>query len=105
MNSASNCDHQRRVWRHPRQRTDPPFTIAHHTGPQPGVVVCSFDNRTPLVVIRGTLQHSACQTLPWSARSPDISPIDPVWDMMGRRLHLPGHVDELARQLEEIWKK
>ncbi|GFV38695.1 transposable element Tcb1 transposase [Trichonephila clavipes] len=39
---------------------------------------------------------ASSQTLPWSARSPNISPIEHVWDMMGRRLHLPGNVDNLA---------
>ncbi|GFS96335.1 uncharacterized protein TNCV_16811 [Trichonephila clavipes] len=32
-------DHQRRVWRRPGQCSNPAFTIAHHTGPQPGVMV------------------------------------------------------------------
>ncbi|GFU26224.1 hypothetical protein TNCV_5106411 [Trichonephila clavipes] len=27
---------------------------------------------------------TACQTLPWPARSPDLSSIKNVWDMMGR---------------------
>ncbi|GFV50624.1 transposable element Tcb1 transposase [Trichonephila clavipes] len=40
---------------------------------------------------------TACQTLPWSARTPDLSSIEHVWDMIGRRLHLPGHVDDLGR--------
>ncbi|GFV85288.1 transposable element Tc1 transposase [Trichonephila clavipes] len=51
-------DHRRRVWRRPGQRADPAFTIPHHTGPQPGVMVwgaISFDSRALLVVIRGTL--------------------------------------------------
>ncbi|GFV96685.1 transposable element Tc1 transposase [Trichonephila clavipes] len=53
-------DNRRRVWRSPGQRADPAFTIEHHTGPKPGVMVwgaISFDNRTPFVVIRGNLQH------------------------------------------------
>ncbi|GFU85005.1 hypothetical protein TNCV_1552691 [Trichonephila clavipes] len=33
---------------------------------------------------------TACQTLPW----PDLSSIEHVWDIMGRRL--PGNVDDLA---------
>ncbi|GFS51579.1 rab-like protein 3 [Trichonephila clavipes] len=48
-------DHRRRVWRRPGQRADPAFTIARHTGPQPGVIVWSaifFDSRTPSVIIR-----------------------------------------------------
>ncbi|GFV07632.1 transposable element Tc1 transposase [Trichonephila clavipes] len=115
-------DHRRRVWRSPGQRADPAFTIVRPTGPQPRVIVwgaISFDSRTPMVVIRGTLtaqwyvdnilrtvllpflqQHpglifqqdnarphtirvamnclTACQTIPWSARSPDLSPIEYV---------------------------
>ncbi|GFV70168.1 transposable element Tc1 transposase [Trichonephila clavipes] len=80
-------DHPGRVWRSPRQRDDPVFTIAHPMDPQPGVIVwraTSFDSQTPL-------QHSglifqqdnarphtvrvamncltACQTLPWPAKS------------------------------------
>ncbi|GFX56889.1 transposable element Tc1 transposase [Trichonephila clavipes] len=49
-------DHRRRVWKCLGQCADPSFTIARHTGPQPGVMVwgvISFDIRTPLVVIRG----------------------------------------------------
>ncbi|GFU35868.1 transposable element Tcb1 transposase [Trichonephila clavipes] len=40
---------------------------------------------------------TACQTLPWSVRSPDLSSIDTVCDMMGRRLHLTGNVDDRAQ--------
>ncbi|GFU85591.1 transposable element Tc1 transposase [Trichonephila clavipes] len=39
---------------------------------------------------------TAYQTLPWPARSPDPTPIEHVWDMMGMRLYLPGNVVDLA---------
>ncbi|GFT46570.1 transposable element Tc1 transposase [Trichonephila clavipes] len=55
-------DNRRRVWRRPGQRADPAFTIARHTGTQPGVMIwvaISFDSRTTLVVIRGTLTRTA----------------------------------------------
>ncbi|GFX21801.1 transposable element Tcb2 transposase [Trichonephila clavipes] len=45
------------------------------------------------------------QILPWPARSPDPSPIKHVWDIMGRRLHLPGNVDNLARQLDQTCRE
>ncbi|GFT15567.1 transposable element Tc1 transposase [Trichonephila clavipes] len=114
-------DHRRRVWRHLVQRVDPAFTTAHHTGPQPGFMIwgaISFDSRTPLVIIRGTLtakryfddilstvllQYSALffsKIMPDHIRQvflctilhlvkhflgqPDLSPIQHVWDMMGR---------------------
>ncbi|GFU38503.1 transposable element Tcb1 transposase [Trichonephila clavipes] len=49
--------------------------------------------------------HTAYQTLPWPARSPDLSSIEHVWDMMGRRLHLPGNVDDITQCLEQIWQE
>ncbi|GFW98225.1 transposable element Tc1 transposase [Trichonephila clavipes] len=36
----------------------------------------------------------------YSARSPDFSPIEPIWDMMEMRLYLPRNSDDLARELE-----
>ncbi|GFX28198.1 transposable element Tc1 transposase [Trichonephila clavipes] len=51
-------NHRRRVWRRLGQYTNPAFTIAHHTCPEPGVMVweaISYDSHTPLVVFRGTL--------------------------------------------------
>jgi len=45
----------------------------------------------------------ACQTLPWPARSPDLSPIEHVWYMIGR--HLARNVDDLVRQLKRIWQE
>ncbi|UYV72342.1 hypothetical protein LAZ67_9002712 [Cordylochernes scorpioides] len=56
----------------------------------------SFDSRTPLVVIPGTLT---------AQRSPDISPIEHIWNVMERRLHPSRNVDYLARQLETIWQE
>ncbi|GFX11899.1 transposable element Tc1 transposase [Trichonephila clavipes] len=56
-------DHRRRVWRCPGQRADLEFTIARPTGPQSGIIVwsaISFDSRTPLVIIRGTLTPQRC---------------------------------------------
>ncbi|GFU54137.1 hypothetical protein TNCV_3617991 [Trichonephila clavipes] len=44
-----------------------------------------------------TARLIACQTLPWSAISPYLSSIEHVWDMMGRRLHLPGNAEDLAK--------
>ncbi|GFY08414.1 transposable element Tc1 transposase [Trichonephila clavipes] len=48
---------------------------------------------------------TASQTLSWPARSPDLFPVVHVWDIMGRRLHLPGNIDDLARQLEKVWQE
>ncbi|GFX29031.1 transposable element Tcb1 transposase [Trichonephila clavipes] len=48
---------------------------------------------------------TACKTLSLPAKSPDLSPIEHVWDMMGRRFHRPGNVDDLTLQLEQIWQE
>ncbi|GFV66920.1 transposable element Tc1 transposase [Trichonephila clavipes] len=56
----------------------------------------SFDSRTPLVVIRSTLI---------AERSSGMSPIQHVWNMMRRRLHLPGNVDDLAQQVEKNYEE
>ncbi|GFW66453.1 transposable element Tc1 transposase [Trichonephila clavipes] len=48
---------------------------------------------------------TACQTLHLLARSPYLSPVEHVWDMMGRQQHLPGNVDDLPQKLEHIWQE
>ncbi|GFX85152.1 HTH_Tnp_Tc3_2 domain-containing protein [Trichonephila clavipes] len=54
---------------------------------------------TTRVVMNGLTVY---QTLPWPSRSPDPSPIEHTLDIMERLLHLPGNVDNLIRQLEQI---
>ncbi|GFX84719.1 uncharacterized protein TNCV_725261 [Trichonephila clavipes] len=35
------------------------------------------------------------KTLPWPARSPDLSPIEHIWDPLGRRVGHPTSLNEL----------
>ncbi|GFY02273.1 transposable element Tc1 transposase [Trichonephila clavipes] len=70
-------DNQRRVRRRPGERTDPAFPYCNPH---------RFLTRS-------------------YARSSDLSPVEHVWDMMRKRLHLRGNVVELARQLEQIWQE
>ncbi|UYV64847.1 hypothetical protein LAZ67_3002151 [Cordylochernes scorpioides] len=47
------------------------------------------------------------QMLPWPPYSPDLSPIEHVWDIIGRRLHAlpqPRSEDELWQMVEREWK-
>ncbi|GFU59316.1 transposable element Tc1 transposase [Trichonephila clavipes] len=95
-------DHRRRVWRRPWQRVDPAFPNGCHTGPQQGVTVwgvISFEARPRWSSLEAHLQHIGTSTL--------IKPslIEHVWDMMERQLHPSGNVDDLARQLEQIWQE
>ncbi|GFV21518.1 transposable element Tc1 transposase [Trichonephila clavipes] len=102
-------EHRRRVWRRPVQRTDPAFTIAGHTGPQQGVMYPGLifqQDKTRSHTARVAINClTAYQTLLWPSKSSDPSPIEHVQYMMRRRLHLPGNVDDLARQLEKIWQE
>ncbi|UYV67427.1 TYW1 [Cordylochernes scorpioides] len=47
------------------------------------------------------------QMLPWPPYSPDLSPIELVWDIIGRRLHAlpqPRSEDELWQMVEREWR-
>ncbi|GFW39519.1 transposable element Tcb2 transposase [Trichonephila clavipes] len=47
--------------------------------------------------------HCTVTTLPGPARSPDLSPIEHIWDHLGRRIgHLTG-LNELEARLQQIW--
>ncbi|UYV83825.1 hypothetical protein LAZ67_X000316 [Cordylochernes scorpioides] len=76
-----------------------PF-LSHHPG-----LTFQQDNARPHTarVTMDCLQ--SCRTLPWPARSPELSPIEHIWDVMGRRLQPFRNVDYLARQLETIWQE
>lgn len=54
-------------------------------------------------------QHAlrGVQMLPWPAYSPDLSPIEHVWDVIGRRLQtlpLPRTDDQLWQMVEREWR-
>ena len=46
--------------------------------------------------------------LPWPAKSPDMSPIEHMWDIIGKRLvwvsASPSSFDQLYQRLEEQWE-
>ena len=46
------------------------------------------DNARPHVarIVQAFFQRRRVSLLPWTTRSPDMSPIEHVWDMVGRRL-------------------
>ena len=67
------------------------------------------DNARPHVarVVRDYLTQQNVDLLPWPAVSPDLSPIEHVWDEMERRLrHLPNQpvtLAEMGLALIRIW--
>ncbi|GFT03870.1 transposable element Tcb2 transposase [Trichonephila clavipes] len=44
-------------------------------------------------------------TFPWPARSPDLSPIEHIWDHLGRQVGHPTSLIELEAKLQQIWNE
>ncbi|GFW92484.1 transposable element Tcb2 transposase [Trichonephila clavipes] len=95
-----------RVRRYAGERCLPQCVFERHSGLTPGVMVwgpISYHGRSNLLQIKA--QHM--QLLPWPAYSPDMSPIEHVGDLVGRRLvHDPrpaASKDELLRHIHVIW--
>ncbi|GFX93608.1 transposable element Tcb1 transposase [Trichonephila clavipes] len=44
-------------------------------------------------------------TLPWPARSTDLSPIEHIWDHLGRRVGHPTSLNKLEARLQQIWNE
>ncbi|GFW48550.1 transposable element Tcb2 transposase [Trichonephila clavipes] len=47
--------------------------------------------------------HHTVTTLPWPARSSDLSPIKHIWDHFARRVVHPTSLSELESRLQQIW--
>ena len=67
------------------------------------------DNATSHTVcsVRDFLQDRNVRVLPWPAKSPDLNPIEHVWDLLDRRVRAraipPRNVQKLADALVEEW--
>ena len=75
----------------------------------PDITVSQQDNARPHTarVTREYMQHENVEVLPWPAYSPDLSPIEHMWDQLGRRLAnrnpKPGNRQQLVAALQEEW--
>lgn len=60
-------------------------------------------------VVTDYLCDESIPTLPWPARSPDLNPIEHIWDIIGRRVHerIPSvqTLNELEQVLHQEWQR
>uniref|UniRef100_A0A8K9XH84 Tc1-like transposase DDE domain-containing protein n=2 Tax=Clupeocephala TaxID=186625 RepID=A0A8K9XH84_ONCMY len=69
------------------------------------------DNARPHAagVCQQFLQEEGIDAMDWPARSPDLNPIEHIWDIMSRSIHqrhvAPQTVQELADALVQVWEE
>lgn len=69
------------------------------------------DNARPHVagVCQQFLQEEGIDAMDWPARSPDLNPIEHIWDIMSRSIQqrhvAPQTVQELADALVQVWEE
>ncbi|GFV50010.1 uncharacterized protein TNCV_2372531 [Trichonephila clavipes] len=94
------CTLSSQIKRHPysttvlRRHSEKCFATVHFAVPWP---YFSEDKARPHAARVAMNCLTACQTPPWPPRSPDLSLIEHAWDMVRRRLHPLGNVDDLTR--------
>ena len=58
-------------------------------------------------IVQHCLQQEAVQTIPWPAMSPDMNPIEHVWDFIGRKINQRNpkcqNNDELRTAIFQEW--
>jgi hypothetical protein len=60
-------------------------------------------------IVQHFLQQEAVQTIPWSAMSPDMNPIEHVWDFIGRKINQRNpkcqNIDVLRTAILQEWQQ
>jgi transposase len=82
-----------------------PFMRQH-----PNLRLFQQDNARPHTarIAQDYLQQELIQMFPWPAFSPDMSPIEHIWDELGRRVHRrqpqPANMEQLMAALIDEWR-
>ncbi|GFX56729.1 transposable element Tcb2 transposase [Trichonephila clavipes] len=91
LGTDDNCV---RVWRRPGERTFPkcsPKAIFQQDNARPHTARVSQD----------FLRHF--QTLPWPSRSPDLSPVELVWDQLKQQVSSCHSIHDLELAVQDLW--
>nr|ABV31711.1 transposase [Salmo salar] len=76
----------------------------------PGFLLMQYNARPHVAgVCQQFLQEEGIDAMDWPARSPDLNPIEHIWDIMSRSIHqrhvAPQTVQELADALVQVWEE
>ncbi|GFU03595.1 transposable element Tcb2 transposase [Trichonephila clavipes] len=106
-------DNRVRVWRRPGERYNSSLTVLRHTARTDGVMVweaISYYSRSTVIVMCGTLTGQRYvddilrpHTLLWPTRSPDLSPVEHVWDQLKRQMPSCHSVHDLELAVQDLW--
>lgn len=83
-----------------------PFMAAHGPG-----LIFQHDNARPhtAILTRNFLQNAGVNVMDWPSRSPDLNPIEHVWDALGRSLRTlqnqPQNLQDLGTILQQQWRR
>ncbi|GFS69148.1 transposable element Tcb2 transposase [Trichonephila clavipes] len=61
-----------------------------------------FFNKIMLGLPQQRCHKTVSTSLPWNVRSPDLSPIEHIWDPLGQRVGYPTSLNKLEARLQQI---
>ncbi|GFV24937.1 transposable element Tcb1 transposase [Trichonephila clavipes] len=107
--SLSSDSHRILIWRERGSRNHPSNIIERDRGAM-GLQFLFMDDNAPChrtVAAEQLLESEDIERMDWPARSPDLNPIEHVWDFVGRRLAArtlpPVTIRELRLALQDEW--